>query len=77
MTRLLLVVVAVAALVASTGMAAGAFPADWAYSNSITIEEHSGSDLTDSQIPVGSRTSQALCDLQPRSGCALRCWHRY
>ena len=52
MTRLLLVVVAVAALVASTGMAAGAFPADWAYSNSITIEEHSGSDLTDYQIPI-------------------------
>ena len=59
MTRLLLVVVAVAALVASTGMAAGTFPADWAYSNSITIEEHSGSDLTDYQIPVESRTSQA------------------
>ena len=39
-------------LVLCAGMAAGAFPANWTHSDLITIEEHSGSDLTDYQIPV-------------------------
>ena len=41
-----------AMLVLGAGTVAGAFPADWTYSDLITIPENSGSDFVDYQTPV-------------------------
>ena len=51
-TLLRVSVIATIGLVLCAGMVAGAFPVDWTHSDLITIEEHSGSDLVDYQIPV-------------------------
>ncbi|MEA1869875.1 MAG: DUF2341 domain-containing protein [Euryarchaeota archaeon] len=51
-TLLRVSVIATFGLLLCAGMAAAAFPADWTHSDLITIEEHSGSDLSDYQILV-------------------------